>query len=331
IYSIQDHNMRQRFLKYIPQNMFCHGTFWGPLVAQNTGFMAVQSVDERTKGFRIAATGVVLAMDKSLKVVKKLKLVGEPLKIFNKTAFIKGMFNSELEVARFQGAAVRTVSGIRGLVKKAIKEEPGAFRATFEDMIRMGDIVFLRSWVTVPIPQFFAPVTDKLLPFEEQWVGMKTVGRLRFEQGTKPEINKDSLYKPITRKPFVPTELTLTKKLQSELPYNLKPKVTTEGVVRKRTAQVEKTTAVILEPREAKIRKVMSILEKVHENRQEKEKKDLDKRQKEHLKKAGEIDGKRKEKMMKTKQEICRKLSKKEIARLRKSMNAVKGRGGKRD
>ncbi|CAD5223571.1 unnamed protein product [Bursaphelenchus okinawaensis] len=331
IYSIQDHNMRQRFLKYIPQSMFCHGTFWGPLVAQNTGFMAVQSVDEKTKGFRIAATGVVLNMDKSMKVVKKLKLVGEPLKIFNKTAFIKGMFNSQLEVARFQGAAIRTVSGIRGLVKKAVNDEPGAFRATFEDMIRMGDIVFLRSWVTVPIPQFFAPVTDKLLPYEEQWVGMKTVGRLRNEQGTKPEINKDSLYKPIKRKPFVPTELTLTKKLQSELPYNLKPKVETERVVRKRTAQIEKNTAVILEPREAKIRKVMSILEKVHENRQEQEKKDLDRRQKLHQKKVAEIDTKRKEKMMKTKEEICRKLSKKEIARLRKSMKAVKGRGGRRD
>lgn len=145
----------------------------------------------------MAATGVVLNMDKSLKVVKKLKLVGEPLKIFNKTAFIKGMFNSALEVARFQGAAIRTVSGIRGLVKKAVNEagEPGAFRASFEDMIRMGDIVFLRSWVTVPIPHFFAPVTDKLLSWEQSWLGMKTVGRLRHELSEKPEQKQNSLYK----------------------------------------------------------------------------------------------------------------------------------------
>lgn len=49
--------------------------------------------------------------------------------------------------------------------------------------------------MTVPIPDFYAVVSDKLLPSDVDWLGMKTVGRLRHEMGTKPEINQDSNYK----------------------------------------------------------------------------------------------------------------------------------------
>ncbi|XP_029142217.1 ribosome biogenesis protein BMS1 homolog [Protobothrops mucrosquamatus] len=119
MYYIEDHNGRHRLLKYTPQHMHCGVTFWGQA------------------DFRIAATGVVLDLDKSLRIVKKLKLIGFPFKIFKNTAFIKGMFNSVLEVARFEGAALRTVSGIRGQIKKALRTPEGAFRATFEDKLLM--------------------------------------------------------------------------------------------------------------------------------------------------------------------------------------------------
>jgi ribosome biogenesis protein BMS1 len=77
-----------------------------------------------------------MEMDKRFSIVKKLKLTGTPIEVKKNTAFISGMFNSELEVAKFEGAALRTVSGIRGQVKKAAKKgKPGTFRATFEDKI----------------------------------------------------------------------------------------------------------------------------------------------------------------------------------------------------
>ncbi|XP_029465344.1 ribosome biogenesis protein BMS1 homolog isoform X2 [Rhinatrema bivittatum] len=263
MYYIEDHNGRHRLLKYTPEHMHCGATIWGPITPQGTGFLAVQAVSGTTPDFRIAATGVVLDLDKSVTVVKKLKLIGHPYKIFKNTAFIKGMFNSALEVAKFEGAAIRSVSGVRGQIKKALRTPEGGFRATFEDKLLMSDIVFIRTWYPVSVPSLYNPVTSLLKPVgeKESWTGMKTTGQLRHELGIKLVQNKDSLYKPILRLKRHFNPIHIPKALQKALPFKSKPKIMEKKA---KIPRDQLRPAVIREPHERKISALLAALGTVH-------------------------------------------------------------------
>ena len=225
-FSTEDDNGRHRYLKYTPEHMHCFATFYGPQAPPNTGILAIQRMSENIAGFRIAATGVVLELNANFPVVKKLKLVGTPTKIYKNTAFITGMFNSDLEVSRFEGASIRTISGIRGQVKKAIREgQPGSFRATFEDKIIRSDIVFCRTWMPVKMKEYYNPVTNHLSSKGTSgWHGMRNKALLQLETGTPIEVNPDSIYKPIERPERKFRKLHVPKKIEENLPFASKPK-----------------------------------------------------------------------------------------------------------
>lgn len=309
VFSIEDTNGRNRLLKYTPQHLHCFATFWGPLSPQNTGFVAFQSVSDEgrdVRDFRIAATGIVLNLDKSISIVKKLKLVGYPLQVYKKTAFIKDMFNSALEVVKFEGASIRTVSGLRGEIKKAIKKPEGAFRATFEDKILMSDIVFMRTWFTINVPKFYTLVKNLLIPHEERlkWIGMRTSGQIRYEEGLKAPLNKDSLYRPTQRKKFAFKPLKIPNKLQAALPYSAKPKYMLKKDER------AKRVAVIREPHEQKVVETLQMVRAAHIDKRHKERLSMAERAQKHKKQLEKIEERRHDKQKQVKKQIFRKMSK---------------------
>ncbi|KAF3854117.1 hypothetical protein F7725_014805 [Dissostichus mawsoni] len=226
-----------------------------------TGFLALQTVAGIKANFRIAATGVVLDLDKSVTVVKKLKLIGYPYKIFKNTSFIKGMFNTVLEVAKFEGASIRTVSGVRGQIKKALSTPAGAYRATFEDRLLMSDVVFLRSWFPVTVPQLYNPVTS-LLPISQKdgWAGMRTLGQLKHDLGIRNKPNTDSLYKALQPPPH-PQGAAEGTALQEQ--------TQTAATQRKDPPRPPEAT-VIREPHEKKVAALLNALSQVHHHKRKK-------------------------------------------------------------
>ncbi|ORY85315.1 hypothetical protein BCR35DRAFT_302769 [Leucosporidium creatinivorum] len=285
IYSLDD-GTRNRMLKYTPEHMHCLATFYGPISAPNTGFCAFNRLGSESPSFRVSASGVVLDINGSTSIVKKLKLTGTPYKIFKNTAFIKDMFTSQLEVAKFEGAHIRTVSGIRGQVKKALAKPEGCYRAAFEDKILMSDIVFLRAWYQIKPRQYYNPVASLLLKDKSKWQGMRLTGEVRRDQAIKTPQDINSLYKPIVRQTRRFNTLKVPRKLQAALPYASKPKM--------QRPQTEKTymqkRAVVLEPDDKKalslLQQVQAINKLKESKRKEKKAETKEKRQKKLAKSA---------------------------------------------
>ena len=223
-YCVEDKNHRLRLIKYTPKFTNCIAICYGPQVPINVAIVAMQNNlgDTTDDNFRISGTGDVIEVNQSFDIVKKLKLIGDPEEIYKKTANIKNMFNSNLEVARYIGAKIQTVSGIRGIIIKQLNTKPeGRFRATFEDKILKSDVVFLKTWAPVELNKFYNPIIEY---GDKKQKMLRTMNQLRKDYGIKLEQNPDSEYKEIEREERVFPNLVISKNLEKNLPFKKKNK-----------------------------------------------------------------------------------------------------------
>ena len=320
IYSISDSRIRNRMLKYTPEHMHCFGTFYGPLIAPNTGFCCVQSFSNKNPGFRVAATGVVLNVDENVDIVKKLKLTGYPYKIFRNTAFIKDMFSTALEIAKFEGASIKTVSGVRGQIKRALSKPDGHYRATFEDKILMRDIVFLRAWYAIKPHRFYNPVTNLLDSVVSEgeshtgstsaWQGMRLTGEIRADQNMATPSNPNSAYRPIDRPTRRFNPLRVPRQLAADLPF--------KSQIAQMKPQKNKTylqKRAVVEGGEAKrSRQLLNMVATLHKAKREKREEAQEKRKEPYRRKVKENEEKRAEREKRESQAFWRKEGKKRAA-----------------
>lgn len=309
IYTTSDSRTRNRMLKYTPEHAYCFASFYGPLVAPNTTFVGFNIVDQNstTGSFRVAATGVVEDLNSSVEIVKKLKLVGHPYKIFRNTAFIKDMFSNSLEVAKFEGAAIRTVSGIRGEIKRALSKPDGYFRATFEDKILMSDTIFLKTWYPIKVKKFYNPVTSMLLQDHEQWKGMRLTGQVRAEQNIPTPLQKDSAYKKIEREERRFNALKVPKSIRKDLPF--KSQIQQMKPQNKQTYLAKR--AVLVDGEEKKARDLMNKISTLKKDKDKKRKEKKQEKFKDRLKEIAKKEEAKKEKERERKKEYFAKEGKK--------------------
>jgi ribosome biogenesis protein BMS1 len=247
-----------RFLKYSLEHAHCHMTYYGPSVPPNTGVMAFRSWN-KVAHFRICGTGGVLETAPNFDIVKKLKLVGEPYKIFRNTAFIKNMFSSDLEVNKYKHTKIQTVSGVRGEIKKA-EGNRGSFRATFEDRILLSDLVVCKCWIGVRPREFYHPVVDV-----NEWRPARLIGELRAENGVAVPHNKDSVYgKQVERANRKFNPLKIPNALDGALPFKSRSK----NEKKKTPNKLRKKAAVVSSERD---RSINSLMQRLHTVRKEKQ------------------------------------------------------------
>lgn len=191
------------------------------------------------------------------------------------------MFNSALEIAKFEGAAIKTVSGVRGQIKRALAKPDGHFRATFEDKILLSDIVFLRAWYPIKPHRFYNVVSNLI-----GWQSMRLTGEIRRAENIDTPQLKNSQYRKIERQTRRFNPLKVPRALAAELPF--KSQIIQTKPQKKETYMQKR--AVVVRGEEKKARDLMQKLTTIRKDVVEKRRAKKEEKRAEYRKKVAEVE-----------------------------------------
>ncbi|KAI3854971.1 hypothetical protein MKX03_009129 [Papaver bracteatum] len=197
IYTLEDFHGRNRVLKYTLEDMPCLATFWGPLAPAGTELAVVQSLADNKAAFRILAKAPVLEFNHDIKILKKCKRIF--FFIFKKTALIKDMFTSDLEIANFKNAKIQTARGsVPSPAGKSLTHGLGGIaKCTFKRKVRKHDTVFMHVYEQVEVPRLFNPLMREVQnhPINRIWHGVVDTYELTRASDLCVPANLESYYK----------------------------------------------------------------------------------------------------------------------------------------
>lgn len=226
------------------------------------------------------------------------------------------MFNSALEIAKFEGAAIKTVSGIRGQIKRALAKPDGHFRATFEDKILLSDIVFLRAWYPIKPHRFYNPATNLI-----GWQSMRLTGEIRRDENIDTPLQKNSQYRKIERPTRHFNPLRVPKALAASLPFKSQ---IVQTKAQKKETYMQKRAVVAVRGEERKARDLMQKLTTIRKEQVAKRRAKKEEKREEYRKKIADIEERLENKEKREKQAYWEREGRK------RKPGDVGGGGGKR-
>lgn len=140
-------------------------------------------------------------------IYKKLNLIGKVYQVNGSTSFVKGMFTSSLEANKFLLSNIKTISGIRGVIKKNVSKI-GNVRCTFEAPVLKNDTVFLSTFVKVCIQEHFY---DNINNYHKRKKEILDDNKIKTEKESDEEVFEN----------FIGNEIKIQKEIKKPIMHRL--------------------------------------------------------------------------------------------------------------